>query len=102
MMSNDQLAEKVKADLVKTSTGTVGINRDQARNIKVSANNGTVTLKGSVPSEKEKKLVEIRVREIQDVKKVDNQLTVSSDANPASRDLDNGRNLEDRTDSLQR
>ncbi len=96
-MSDEDLANKVKANLVKGSTGTFGITQTEARNIHVTANNGTVTLKGSVAGEKQKKMVEISANEVTGVKRVDNQLTVSPNANPASRDLGSGRNLEDTT-----
>ncbi|HEV8542189.1 MAG TPA: BON domain-containing protein [Verrucomicrobiae bacterium] len=100
LMNDGQLAEKVKSSLVKESTGTFGITQAEARAIKVFSHNGIVKLKGSVPSEKDKKLVEIRVNEMAGVKRVDNQLTVSPNANPASRDFGSGRNLEDTTEQF--
>jgi len=99
-MNDQQLAEKVKKNLVKESTGTYSITQAEARAIKVSAHDGVVSLQGSVPTEKDKKLVEIRANEMSGVKRVDNQLTVSPNANPASRDLGSGRNLEDSTDQF--
>jgi len=100
-MSDSDLAQKVKTDLVKGSTGTVGVSRTEAKKIQVSAKDGVITLKGTVPSEKDKQLVEIRAMQFRGVKRVQNDLTVSAQATPASRDTGNGRDLENRTDSLQ-
>jgi osmotically-inducible protein OsmY len=101
-MSDDALADKVKNALVKESTGTFGVTKPEARNIQVTAHDGVVTLKGSVPNERDRKMVEVHVAEISGVRRVDNQLTVSPSANPANRDLNSGSNLEDQTDELQR
>lgn len=101
-MSDDALADKVKRALVRESTGTFGITKPEARNIQVTAHDGVVTLKGSVPNERDRKMVEVHVAEISGVRRVDNQLTVSPSASPANRDLNSGSNLEDQTDQLQR
>jgi osmotically-inducible protein OsmY len=100
-ISDSDLAQKVKEDLVKGSTGTVGVSRTEAKNIKVSAKDGVITLKGNVPSEKDKQMLEIRAMQFRGVNRVQNDLTVSPEASPASRDTGNGRDLENRTDSLQ-
>jgi len=98
--SDDQLAEKVKGTLTRESTGTFGpTSSDVARNVQVSSRSGTVTLKGTVSSQKAKDLLEIRAREVSGVKSVDNQLTISREANSSVRNL-SGRNLEDVTDQL--
>jgi osmotically-inducible protein OsmY len=81
-MNDDQLAQKVKATLTKESTGVHGaMPREIARNVQVTANGGTVTLKGSVPTDKDKQLIEVRTGEIAGVRQVNNHLTVNSDAN---------------------
>lgn len=49
-----------------------------AQNIKVTANNGTVTLRGPVSSDNLKDQIENRIKNIAGVKKVDNQLQVTN------------------------
>lgn len=101
-ISDDQLAEKVKGTLTRESTGAHGLMRHEvARNVQVSANAGEVTLKGAVPSEKDKQMLEIRAREITGVQRIDNQLTVTPEADSANRDRGIGHDLEDTTDQLQ-
>lgn len=97
------LAQQVKGRLTRESTGTHGLMRHEvARNIQVSANNdGDVTLTGTVPSEKDKQMIEIRTREIAGVKRVNNQLTVTPEADAAHRDATRGSDLEDVTNELQ-
>jgi osmotically-inducible protein OsmY len=100
--ADQQLEGKVKRRLVMESTGTHGLMRHEvSRNVEVSAKNGIVTLKGSVPSENDREMIEIRASEISGVKKVDNQIVVTPAADPANRDLGQGSDLEDRTDRLQ-
>lgn len=103
MVSSDQdLAQRVKATLTRESTGTFGATRSVARNIDVSSHGSTVTLKGTVPNQRDKDMLEIRAREISGVQKVDNQLTVSPQADPNLRDIGSGHDLEDRLDRLQK
>jgi hypothetical protein len=100
-MSDSDLAQKVKEDLVKGSTGTVGVSRTEAKNIKVSAKDGVITLKGSVPSEKDKQMLEIRAMQFRGVNRVKNDLTVYKEEIPASSDTCRGRDLDNLTNSLQ-
>ncbi len=101
-MTDSQLAEKVKGTLTREESGTSGVTqREITRNVQVTSLDGTVVLKGTVPSQKAKDVLELRAREIAGVRKVDNQLTVTSEANPSIRDLNIGRNLEDSTDQVQ-
>ena len=101
-MSNDQLTQKVKSALTSDSSENFGLPMSQtARNIQVSARNGEVTLTGSVPSQQDKDIVEIRAREIAGVQRVHNELTVNPDANSDRRDLTRGSDLEEVTDDLQ-
>jgi len=102
-MNDDQLAQRVKRQLAKDSTGTFDtLKKDIARNITVTSDHGRVTLKGSVPSEQEKKVIGIRAGEIEGVNSVDNQLSVSSDSVPEHRDLLNGsHDLEERHNEIQ-
>jgi hyperosmotically inducible periplasmic protein len=49
-----------------------------AKNVKIITNDGTVTLRGPVKSEKEKTEIEAKARQVAGVKRVDNQLEVVS------------------------
>ena len=49
-----------------------------AKNVKIITNNGTVTLRGPVKSEKEKAEIEPKAKQVAGVKRVDNQLEVAS------------------------
>jgi osmotically-inducible protein OsmY len=49
-----------------------------AQNVKVITDNGTVTLRGPVKSEKEKTEIENKAKQVAGVKKVDNQLEIAS------------------------
>jgi len=49
-----------------------------AKNIKIITNDGTVTLRGPVKSEKEKTDIEAKAKQVAGVKRVDNQLEVAS------------------------
>ena len=101
-MSDAELARQVKARLTRESTGTHGLMRHQvARNIEVTAKNGVVTLSGTAPSEQDKRFLEIRTAEMASVEGVINKISVTSEADPANRDLGLGHDLEDRTSELQ-
>jgi osmotically-inducible protein OsmY len=100
-MSDGRLAEQVKSVLTREESGTSGITqREIARNVQVTSHDGTVVLKGTVPSQKAKDMLEVRAREISGVRKVDNQLMVTPEANPSVRDFNIGRDLEDSTDQI--
>jgi hypothetical protein len=49
-----------------------------AKNVKIITNDGTVTLRGPVKSEKEKADIEAKAKQVAGVKQVDNQLEVAS------------------------
>jgi hyperosmotically inducible periplasmic protein len=49
-----------------------------AKNVKIITNNGTVTLRGPVKSQKEKAEIEAKAKQVAGVKSVDNQLEVAS------------------------
>ena len=49
-----------------------------AKNVKIITNNGMVTLRGPVKSEKEKAEIEAKAKQVAGVKSVDNQLDVAS------------------------
>jgi len=87
-MDDDQLASSVKGTLTRESSGTdTLLSAGVARNLEVSAEDGEVTLTGAVPSERDKALVEARVREIPGVQRVKNMLTVTPESNADHRVL---------------
>jgi hyperosmotically inducible periplasmic protein len=49
-----------------------------AQNVKIISNDGNVTLRGPVKSEKEKQEIEAKAKQVAGVKRVDNQLEVTS------------------------
>ena len=49
-----------------------------AKNVKIITNDGTVTLRGPVKSEKEKTDIETKAKQVAGVKRVDNQIEVAS------------------------
>ena len=49
-----------------------------AKNVKIITNDGTVTLRGPVKSEKEKTDIEAKAKQVAGVKSVDNQLEIAS------------------------
>jgi hyperosmotically inducible periplasmic protein len=58
-----------------TSDDTLSTN---AQNVKIITDNGTVTLRGPVNSQKEKTDIESKAKQVAGVKRVDNQLEVAS------------------------
>ena len=77
--SADQLAQRVTRELATDSTGTsVLTSKGIASNISVTSDNGRITLRGSVPSEQDKRNIGIRAAKVEGVNSVDNRLTVSS------------------------
>ena len=100
--SDARLAQEIKGHLTRESTGVnATMKSDVVRNVQVSANNGGVTLTGTVPSEKDKQMIEMRAAEMPGVRVVKNELTVTPEADAGIRNLERGRNLEDRTSDLQ-
>ena len=74
---DNELAERIKVAISTGSLGTTGIiAADQLTSIKVSANDGVVTLSGKVGSEKERETMIKRVQGLQGVKEVNAQLEI--------------------------
>jgi hyperosmotically inducible periplasmic protein len=72
-----------EADRTITQTIRKAITADDslstnAKNVKIITNDGTVTLRGPVKSEKEKADIEAKAKQVAGVKNVDNQLEVAS------------------------
>lgn len=57
-----------------------------ARNVEVTSHGSTVTLKGSVANEEQKRMMEERARQIEGVNRVDNQLTISAQSDADERE----------------
>ncbi len=71
-------ADRALADLVRGQFNRYGDLAALAPNVHVSAQNGTVTLTGSVPSEQEKRMIDAMVQETSGVVAVNDQLQVSA------------------------
>lgn len=72
-----------EADRTITQTIRKAITSDDslstnAKNVKIITNDGTVTLRGPVQSEKEKADIEAKAKQVAGVKNVDNQLEIAS------------------------
>ena len=68
-----KITQEIRAALTKdNSLSTNG------KNVKVITNDGTVTLRGPVKSDKEKTLIEAKAKRVSGVKRVVNQLEVAS------------------------
>jgi hyperosmotically inducible protein len=87
----DRAASQVTADQQKNNRSDVAITRDirralvndkklstYAHNIKVITRHGDVTLKGPVPTEDEKKVVEARATDVAGAGHVSNEISVTS------------------------
>lgn len=70
--SDDQLTDRVQRALQDNPSLARA-----AKNVDVSSDNGTVTLKGTVASKDDKKRIEDQVKDIDGVKDVDNEIEVS-------------------------
>jgi hypothetical protein len=99
---DEQLARQVKARLVQESTGTHRLMMHQAaKDVQVTSKDGELTLTGTVPSEQTKDMVEVRAREVDGVKRVQNNLMVAAEAERFERGISRGSDLEDVTRDLQ-
>ena len=72
--SDRELAKEVRRAIVKDKSLST-----YAHNVKVIAENGTVTLKGPVHSEEEKKAIEAKAVEVAGAHNVKNELSVKGD-----------------------
>jgi hyperosmotically inducible periplasmic protein len=75
---NNKSDRETTRQIRKALTGDKSLST-YAHNVKVISQNGTVTLKGPVRSEEEKKTVETKAAEVAGVSNVKNELTVASD-----------------------
>jgi hypothetical protein len=75
--SDNELAKKIKVALTTGSMGTTGvIAEDKLTRIDVAVQNGVVTLRGAVSSDKEKQSIEKQVAGMKGVGAVRNELSV--------------------------
>ena len=72
--ANDQELKKRIQEALEVDTAL----SDAAENIQIDTTAGKVTLRGSVPSEKEKEEIATKVEQMEGVQEVDNQLQVAS------------------------
>ena len=72
--SDRELAKNIRRAIVKDKSLST-----YAHNVKVIAENGTVTLKGPVHSEEEKRAIEAKAVEVAGANNVKNELSVKSD-----------------------
>ncbi len=77
-MNDDNLKHKIKDAL---SSGWFS---GKFENVKFELDNGVVTLKGTVDSQENKDMAEKKVLKVEGIKKVDNQITVSTSQNANS------------------
>ena len=66
------ITQKIRQAVVANDTLSMN-----AKNVKIITNDGTVTLRGPVKSEKEKSDIEAKAKQVAGVKRVDNQLEVA-------------------------
>lgn len=75
--SENEQDRKITQEVRKAVTSDDSLSVD-AKNVKIITNDGTVTLRGPVKSDKEKSEIEAKAKQVAGVKKVDNQLEVAS------------------------
>lgn len=75
--SENEQDRQITAEVRKAVTSDDSLSTE-AKNVKIVTNDGTVTLRGPVKSEKEKSDIEAKAKQVAGVKKVDNQLEIAS------------------------
>jgi hypothetical protein len=75
--AENEADRKITQDVRRALTSDDSLSTN-AQNVKVITDNGTVTLRGPVKSEKEKTEIENKAKQVAGVKKVDNQLEITS------------------------
>ena len=94
----DNLTLQVREVLSTGRPGTIThLTPDQLNNIEIEARNSTITLRGDVRSQTEKLMLERKVRSIQGVESVNNQLRVLSPTRPH---MEDATSPADRSDPL--
>jgi hyperosmotically inducible periplasmic protein len=75
--SENEADRTITQNIRQAITGDESLSTN-AKNVKIITNDGTVTLRGPVKSEKEKTEIEAKAKQVAGVKRVDNQLEVVS------------------------
>jgi hyperosmotically inducible periplasmic protein len=75
--SENEADRTITQNIRQAITGDESLSTN-AKNVKIITNDGTVTLRGPVKSEKEKTEIEAKAKQVAGVKRVDNQLEVTS------------------------
>jgi hyperosmotically inducible protein len=75
--SENEADRTITQDIRKAITADDSLSTN-AKNVKIITNDGTVTLRGPVKNEKEKADIEAKAKQVAGVKRVDNQLEISS------------------------
>jgi osmotically-inducible protein OsmY len=75
--SENEADRTITQNIRRAITGDDSLSTN-AKNVKIITNDGTVTLRGPVKSEKEKTEIEAKAKQVAGVKSVDNQLEVVS------------------------
>ena len=76
--SSELLSQRVRGVLTREATDRNGTLRpDLAKNVRVSSHGSTIVLSGTVPTQRDKDMIEFRAREISGVQRVSNQIVVS-------------------------
>jgi len=73
------LSAKIRAQMSQTPVGAkpvVRLNDEDIRDMRITSQNGRVTLEGTVHSQQERDVIEKRAREVQGVASIDNRLKV--------------------------
>lgn len=71
------LSDRLRQTISSQSSATAGTESNM-KNVKITSHNGAVTLRGNVKTEGEKRSIEMRLKNIDGVVSIDNQLTVGS------------------------
>jgi hyperosmotically inducible protein len=75
--SENEADRTITQNIRKTITSDESLSTN-AKNVKIITNDGIVTLRGPVKSEKEKVDIEAKAKQVSGVKRVDNQLEIAS------------------------
>lgn len=76
-LSENETDRTITQNIRQAVTGDDSLSTN-AKNVKIVTNDGIVTLRGPVKSEKEKAQIESKAKQVAGVKSVDNQLEVAS------------------------
>jgi len=87
----DLESDRINAQKIRQALAEDPSLSDVAKEVKVISVNGVVTLRGTVPSESEKRRISKLIKGITSVRSIDNQLKVSSPENENSAGIQEGQ-----------